>query len=137
MKKFMMLILSVVSVIALSGCGGSGSGSATSVVDEVNIYDLNQGFLVTANIVNVTDQPEIEIQFCGDSYNIYDYSVSSEIDSGTFITNNYYIDFASDIHLPYSLDTLGISDDFLLVGETYPVDSEDWRITYIELIDCF
>jgi len=132
-----MLILSVVSVIALSGCGGgSGSGSATFGVDEVNIYDLNQGFLVTANIVNVIDQPEIEIQFCGDSYNIYDYSVSSEIDSGIFITNNYYIDFVSDIHFPYSLDTFGISDDFLLVGETYPVDGEDWRITYIELIDC-
>ena len=56
----MMLILSIVSVIALSGCGGgsgSGSGSATSGVDEVNIYELNQGFLLTANIVNVTDKP--------------------------------------------------------------------------------
>ena len=127
-------------MIALSGCGGgsgSESGRATSGIDEVNIYDLNQGFLVTANIVNVTDQPEIEIQFCGTLYDIYDYSVSSEIDSGIFTTNNYYIVFASQTYPPYSLDTFDISDNFLVVGETYSTDDgEDWRITNIELIDC-
>ena len=62
--------------------------------------------------------------------------MSSYSDSGIFTTNNNYINFASDTYSPYSLDTFGISDDFLVVGETYPVDGEDWRIRYIELIDC-
>ena len=130
-----MLILSGVSAVILSGCGG---GSSDSGIVSVDILELDRGYIVTG----FNDNSDIvEIEFCG---NVYDEYVNyTHLINGIFEVNDVFVDFdyIGDNQYDYYIDTTPTEYN-LVVGEIYNIyddfdeliDTLD--ITNIELIEC-
>jgi len=129
MKKLIMLILSGVSAIVLSGCGG---GSSDTGITSVDILDLYRGYVVTG----FNDNNDIvELEFCGNLYDEYiNYTHNF---SGTYEVNDVYLDFSSGDYI----DTYP-TDYNLVVGDIYTLYNsidhylDSLEVTSIELINC-
>jgi len=137
-KKFTGLLVVGVSTLVLSGCGGGGGSSETTIYN-VDILNLNLGYLLTGLNEN---SDIVEIEFCGNIYDEYINYVHNI--NGAFEVNDVYVDFdyIGDTQYDYYIDTTPTEYNFV-VGDIYDIYDaqsdlvDSLEITSIERIDCF
>ena len=134
MKKLMSLLLSGVTIIALSGCGGgSDDGSTTPIeITEVDILKLNEGYQING----VNDALEDVTEYCANEYDYY--RGVDEHFLGTFNIGDIGADTDVRINMfdddggTYVIDT---DDGHLHVGEIYYIDSVSDEIEVESIVE--
>ncbi len=140
MKKLISLLLSGVTIIALSGCGGGSDGGGNgsnppAEITNVDILDLDEGYQI--NGVNDANE-DVTFEYCA---NEYDYYRDDEHFLGTFNIGDIGADTDVRINMfdvdggTYVIDT---DDGRLNVGEIYDIDfvSDEIEVESIVKISC-
>ncbi len=137
MKRIMSVIIGGVAVVALSGCGGGGGdnppvsgggGNNPSVNQDVDILDLDLGFIIDGH----NDAGEdVTLEYCNGNYEYYS---GSGHWYGHFSISGDRINMFDDTSTggSYRIDTL---NNYLEVGEWYSIDFQNDEITVEQITE--
>lgn len=149
MKKFISLLFAVVTVVGLSGCGSSSSGSSSSGgsidngenIDNGNTYsdvyltELNQGYSISG--YNSSNE-NVEIIYCNNEYTYYR---DSESFVGTFYIDDDQVEMSDYDNGSYVLIVDSYDDNgepLMVVNNTYACPSlgRDLTVNNISIVPC-
>ena len=126
-KRLLGLLVSGSMVLALNGCGGgsgsgdNGGGQSPQTFSDVNVLDLEQGFIIDGH--NNAGE-SVTLEYCDDNYKYYS---GSGYWYGHFNINGDRINMFDDTSTggSYRIDTL---NNLLEVGQYYSIDFQNDEI---------